>query len=413
MTSNRASHFARRAALTFCLLAGCNSKGPPSAALPPAEVTVSRPLVQEVTDSIDYTGTTAAVASVEIRARVTGFLDQIHFQPRQKVKKDQLLFTIDPRPFQHAFDSAKASLASLQSELVKAKFDAEKVADLFKEGNAAKDELVAKTSRRDALIADIAKVTAELETARLNLDWCSVTAPINGRISRNLVDPGNVITADVTPLANIVDDDPVYVYFNASEHDVLTVRQQILKEAAEAEGKPATSQGEIRGAHWPLQMALMTERGYPHKGELDYTAPEVNSSTGTLQVRGVFSNPDAYLLAGLFVRLRLPLGKPHSALLVTERALGSDQGQRYLLVVNDKNVVDYRPVRVGSLQEGLRVIESGISANDQVIVNGIQRVRPGVTVKPVAAPMPVMPADPNGANGQANKAPATQPGGKP
>lgn len=374
--------------ILVAILGGCgtddkNSKAP----APPAEVTVSRPIVREVSDSIDYTGNTAATAAVEIRARVTGFLEKVHFEPRQKIKKDDVLFTIDPRPFQHALASAKAIMESHQSELEKAKFDAEKVSELFKEGNAAKDEFVDKTSRRDALIADIAKDAAQVETAKLNLDWCTVTAPISGRISRNLVDPGNVITADVTQLANIVDDDPLYAYFNASERDVLIVRDQIRKDASTS----GTDLPEIRKSHWALYMALMTEQGYPHKGEVDYTAPQVESGTGTIQVRGVFQNPDSYLLAGLFVRLRLPLGKPRNAMLVTERALGSDQGQRYLLVVNDKNIVEYRPVQIGSLQEGLRVISSGISENDQIIVNGIQRVRPGITVKPVAAPMPVPP----------------------
>jgi len=369
---------------------GCGSGPPPTSAPPPAEVTVSRPLVQEVTDSLDYTGTTAALATVEVRARVTGFLQKVHFEPRAKVRQGDVLFTIDPRPFDLALASDKATLEAKKNELTKAQFDAEKVADLFKREVAAKDEYVEKTSRRDALIAEVARAEAQVRTAQLNLDWCSVTAPTNGRISRNLVDPGNIVTADVTLLANIVYDDSIYAYFNASERDVLILRERARTEAAAASGIPA-SQPEMRDQHWPVQMALMTEQGYPHQGMLDYTAPQVDAGTGTIQVRGIFPNPTGSLLAGLFVRLRVPIGKPKPALLVTERALGSDQGQRFVLVVNDKNVVEYRPLKIGSLQEGLRVIDAGLTPSDWVIVNGIQRVRPGVTVKPVQAPMPTPP----------------------
>jgi RND family efflux transporter MFP subunit len=375
-------------ALTVC---GCRSAPPSTAALPPAEVTVSRPLVQEVTDSLEYTGSTVALAAVDVRSRVTGFLEKMHFEPRQRVRAGDVLFTIDVRPFQSALDRAIADQESKQAQLVKAEFNADKVQALFREGNAAPDELTRETSDRDMVRAALAASKAAVEQAKLERDWCQVTAPISGRVSRNLVDVGNIVLADQTVLANMVNDDSVFAYFNISERDALTIRERTLAEAAASSGGTAVSQPELRARQWPVYMALMTERGYPHVGILDYSAPQVDASTGTVQIRGVFDNPAGRLLAGLFVRLRVPIGKPRQALRVTERALGSDQGQRYLLVVNDKNVVEYRPVNIGSLQEGLRVIDSGVTANDWVIVNGIQRVRPGVTVKPIQAPMPALP----------------------
>jgi RND family efflux transporter MFP subunit len=180
----------------------------------------------------------------------------------------------------------------------------------------------------------------------------------------------------------------VYVYFNISERDILTLRATARAER----GDPTTPLPELRELRWPLQVGLMTEEGFPHEGVIDYADPAVDASTGTQQVRAVFENQDGALLAGLFVRVRVPLGKPYMALTVTERALGSDQGQRYLLVVNEKNVVEYRPVKVGTLQQGLRVITGGLGAQDRVIVSGIQRARPGLTVSPVETTMPELPA---------------------
>lgn len=357
----------------------------------PTVVTVSRPLTRDVTDALEYTGTLAALQSVEVRARVTGFLDKLHVEPRAKVKKDEVLFTIDPRSFQNELDAAKANLELKKAQLEKAEFTAKKTEENYKQGVASEQELVDALANRNGLRAGVAAAEAAVNTAQLNRDWCSVQAPLDGRISRNLVDSGNVIVADSTVLANIVNDESVYVYFNASEQDILRLRDRFR-----AENPGVTSLPGIREMRWPFQLGLMTEDGYPHDGVLDYSAPELDASTGTQQVRGVIPNQDGRLLPGLFARVRVPIGDPYQALLVTERALGSDQGQRYLLTVNDKNIVEYRPVKVGTLQDGLRVIVAGLSATDRVIVNGMQRVRPGATVKPEETSMPVRPAEDRG-----------------
>lgn len=373
------------------LVAGCKDSAPP-AAPPPTEVTVSQPLQQQMTDAVEYTGTTAAPASVDVRARVTGFLEKVSFEPRARVSTGDAIFEIDARPFKAALDRVQADVKAKEAQLVKAEFDAKKIADLFKDGMASADEMTKETANRDAVRAAVAAAKAVAEKSALDLSWCKVTAPITGRISRNYIDAGNIVTADQTVLARITNDDSLYVYFNCSERDVLTIRERERQEFLAGGGSPG-SEPDVRQMKWPILLGMMTEEGFPHVGVMDYTSPEVDPATGTLQVRGVFPNPGGVLLPGLFVRVRIPIGKPYSALVVTERALGSDQGQRYLLAVNSKQVVEYRPVTVGTLQAGLRVIAQGLNESDWVIVNGIQRVRPGATVKPIQSAMPAGPAN--------------------
>ncbi len=364
--------------------AGCE-RAPAAAAPPPAEVTVTQPVAQPVTEALEFTGTTAALESVEIRARVTGFLEKVHFQPRAKVNPGDVLFTIDQRPFHNTLDQAKAAEASLKAQLDKAQWDLDKEEDLMARGAASQDELTEARTTRDSLAAQVGEAQARVSNAQLNLDFCTVTAPIHGRISRTLLDPGNLVAADSTVLASIVNDDDVYAYFNASEHDVLVFREHVRQLRA-ADGRTLQAVPDITVLRPPVFLGLMIEDDCRHPGYVDYTSPALDPSTGTIQVRGRFPNADGQLLAGLFVRARLPLGKPRPALLVAERALGSDQGQRYVLITNPQNVVEYRPVKIGDRHDRLRVITDGLKLDDWVIVNGLQRVRPGVTVKPVQAP---------------------------
>ncbi len=370
---------------------GCRSN-PVVPVPPPAEVIVSRPLQRSMTDAVEYTGTTAAPESVDVRARVTGFLEKVLFEPPARINAEVAIFEIDARPFKAALDRAEAEVKAKEAQFVKAEFDANKITGLFKDGMAAADEMTKVTANRDSVSAAIAAAKAVAEQSSLELSWCRVTAPIAGRISENYIDSGNIVTADQTVLARITNDDTLFVYFNCSERDVLTIRERSRQEFIAGGGSPA-SQPDVRQVKWPIFLGLMTEEGFPHEGVIDYTSPEVDASTGTLQVRGVFPNPNGVLLPGLFVRVRVPIGKPYEAVVVTERALGSDQGQRYLLAVNPNQVVEYRPVTVGTLQSGLRVITQGINENDWIIVNGIQRVRPGATVKPIQSAMPAGPAN--------------------
>lgn len=375
----------------YCLLVSCvpllaaGCKKPPAvAALPPAEVSVATPLAESVMDSIEYPATIQALNTVEVRARVRGFLDRINFTPRQKVKQGDLLFVIDPRPFQVALEQAKAALEARQAELEFAKYEKGRIDALG--ANAAARERSESLAKLNTATASVAEAQAAVNEAQLNLDYSRVIAPARGRIGRNLVDVGNLINADQTTLATITDDDSVYAYMNVSEQDVLRLRrkyrttQPVSPETQEETGQRPNDRGTV-------YLGLMDEKNFPHQGWIDFVDTRVDPKTGTITVRAVFPNSEGNLLPGFFGRIRVPLGEPRTALLVPERALGMDQGQRFLLVVNDQNVVEYRKVKVGVLRDEMRAIEEGIGAEDRVVIRGLQRARPGSTVVPHTAPI--------------------------
>ncbi len=372
------------------LLTACERQGAAPPTAPPAEVVVSAPLTREVVDELLCTGSTQALDTTEVRPRVTGFIEAVKFQPLDIVKPGQVLFEIDAREFRAARDRAQGEVTMREALLRRATFEFNKLEEIRATGAVSEQEYADAMANRDAAAAALTSAQAALANAALQLEWCSVTAPIGGRISRDYFRNGDLVSANQTVLAEIVDDGRVYAYFNISERDLLTLRERAR--AQRVGGVAAANQPELRDLNWRVEIGLMTETGYPHVGVIDYAAPQVDPTTGTLQVRAVFENANRVLVAGLFVRVRVPVGAPYTALTVSERALGSDQGQRFLLVVNDKNEVERRPVRVGALQAGLRVITEGLRPDERVIVEGLQRVRPGLTVKPVVAPMPTGPA---------------------
>ncbi len=372
---------AARICVLACLpavVAGCGKHGGEAAApSPPAIVTVSRPLVREVTAYLESTGTTQAIASVDVRARVRGFLQSIKFAPRAWVEKDALLFVIDPEPFQVALDQARSQAEAARARLAFAEFEKKRYDELGE--NATERERAQALSERDAARAALASAEAAVAEAELNLKWAHVTAPISGRISRNLVDVGNLINAGENLLATITNDEYLYAYFNVSEQDVLRLRRRYG-----ASPKPSTTTlPTTRPAdRAPVFLGLMDEAGYPHEGWVDYVDTRLDPGTGTISIWALFPNAEKAIMPGFFARIRIPLGQPRPELTVTERAIGLDQGQRFLYVVNDRNIVEYRRVDAGLLQDGLRVIHEGIGRDDWVIVNGLQRVRPGATVEP-------------------------------
>jgi RND family efflux transporter MFP subunit len=357
-------------------LVGCE-KEQSKLVLKAPEVTVATPIEQEVVEALTFTGTTQAIETVDIRARVKGFLDKILFEPSGKVTKDQLLFVIDPRQYQAAVDQAKADLDAKKAQLEFTAYEVKRLEELAKKDVAAQYELVQAVSRRDDTLAAIAAAEAALKNAQLNLEYTQVKSPINGRISRNLVDAGNLVgEGGNTLLATVVQDNPIYSYFSISERDYLTLKRKFgMKKNAAMD-----QVGSKKIA--PAFLGLFDEQGFPHAGHVDYADPMVDSNTGTLQVRAVFPNDDGLLIAGLFVRIQIPIER-HRAILVPDVALGADQSGRYLLIVNDKNQVEYRPVKIGTLFDRMRVITQGISKTDRVIVNGIQRARPGSLVTPM------------------------------
>jgi RND family efflux transporter MFP subunit len=350
---------------------------------PPPKVTIAKPLQQAIIDYLEFTGTTHAFEEVEMRARVAGFLQSIEFTPGNLVEKGDLLFVIDPREYEAELNAAEAELGSAEATLKRAQTEFDRAQKLFKQKAGAETDVVKWRGERDVARAAVLRAKAKVEKAGLDLSYTKVTAPLSGRVSRNLVDLGNLVgESEPTLLTTVTRYDPMYVYFNLNERDLLKVmamnRNEIEKKGLDP-AKDTEAKAEIS-----LFMGLANEEGYPHEGKLDFAESSVDAGTGTLQLRGVFSNPGSspVLIPGLFTRLRMPVEKRENALLVTERAIGSDQSGRYLLTVNSENVVEKKPIRMGQLVDGLRVIEEGLQPDDRVVVNGLQRARPGAKVDP-------------------------------
>jgi RND family efflux transporter MFP subunit len=408
----------------FCsigVVAGCS---PTDAYVPPAppDVTVSAPVRRSVTNYIEYTGTTKAVETVDLRARVKGFLKERHFDERTPVAKDQLLFVIDEEPFKVALDMARAKLAEAeaavkkaeqsktkevaeaqlaldQSSLGLARIDERRSKNLLERNAGTKEALDQSEATRRKSEAQVAADQAALEQAKadyttniqsakanvlaaqsdvrnaeINLGYCRITAPFDGRMSRRLYDVGNLVgDGQATVLATIYKDNPIYSYVSVSETDLLRFRQM------SREGKRKNFE---KGDQIGLELGLANESGFPHRGILDYADPSVDAASGTVLARGVFDNPDRVIVPGLFVRTRVVLDVRPDALLVPERALGTDQRGRFLLVVVKDNKVEKRHVREGAQEGRFRVIEEGLGPDDLVIVDGLQKARHGSPVKP-------------------------------
>jgi RND family efflux transporter MFP subunit len=362
-------------------MAGC-ARAPAEVPEEPAEVTVSRPVERDVTDYADFTGRTAAVDSVEIRARVWGYLDKVNFQEGALVKKGDVLFEIDPLTYRAALSQAEGNLASIQARVDRLDADLARARRTVSTGALSREEFDKVAGDRGEALASRAALKAAVERAKLDLQYTKVIAPVSGRVSRYVVTVGNLVQAGDqaggTLLTTVVSVDPMYVYFDVDEHTALRVRRLVR------EGKSDSP----RDGNFPVSLGLANEDGHPHQGTINFVDNQVNPRTGTIRVRGMFPNKDQVLLPGLFARVRTPIGRSHKALLVSERALDTDQGQKVLYVVNDKNEVVSRPIQLGALQDGLREITDGLKPGERVIVNGLQQVRPGVTVKPKLVDMP-------------------------
>jgi RND family efflux transporter MFP subunit len=343
------------------------------AAPPPPKVTVSSPVQQDVTFYYEATGNAAAVNSVDLVARVQGFVQAISYTDGQFVKKGTSLFTIEPEPYKLKVDAAKASVTSAQATLLVKQQDFARQADLLQRQVSAQVSYDQALAARDSAQADVQSAQANEQQAEINLGYTDVTAPFDGIVTARQVSIGQLVGASSpTTLATIVQLDPIWVNFNVSERDVLQVRAALAKE-----GRNTAA---LLGS--PAEVGLQTDEGYPHDGKLDYIAPDVDPSTGTLAARAILENANRTLLPGMFVRIRVP-GKPRPALLVPDVAIGSDQGGRYVLVVNKDYVVEQRKVEPGQSYGELRVIENGLTKDDRVVVGGIMQAIPGQKVDPV------------------------------
>jgi RND family efflux transporter MFP subunit len=363
-------------------LAGCVRVPSPAPEAAPAPVTVSHPIERDVTDYADFTGRTAAVDSVEVRARVWGYLDKVNFKEGAMVKKDDVLFEIDPRLYRADVERARGAVAQYEARVHRLERDYRRAKSLLARGAIGQEEYDAYEANYREAVANLDVARANRDLAELNLGYTKVTAPVSGRVSRYVVTVGNLIQSGDqsggTMLTTIVSVDPMYVYFDMDERSVLRIRELIRAGKAKS----------TRESEWPVALGLATDQGFPHQGTINFEDNQVNPRTGTLRVRGVFLNKDELLSPGLFARVRVPIGRAHRALLVTDRAIDTDQGQKVLYVVNAKNEVVSRPVRLGALQHGLREITEGLEAGERVIVSGLQQVRPGVAVEPKFGDMP-------------------------
>src|ERR1700761_8728574 len=341
---------------------------------PPAKVDVATPVQKSITRYLDATGNTAPVKSVDLVARVQGFLQSINYKDGSPVKEGTTLFTIEPETYKLKLDQAQAAQTGAEASLKQAEADYKRQADLVQRQAVSQATLDTSTSTRDNAQANLQQAQANTRIAEVNYGYTKVVAPFDGYVSAHLVSVGELVGASSpTQLATIVALDPIYVNFNVNEQDVLRIR-------AEAARRGITV-AELRKLQ--VEVGLQTEQGYQHQGTLDYISPTLNQSTGTLAVRGIFSNPNRTMLPGYFVRVRVPYDQQEKALLVPDSALGSDQGGRYLLVVNGENVVEQRHVQTGPLQDGnLRVIEDGLNPDDRIVIAGLLRAIPGQKVDP-------------------------------
>jgi RND family efflux transporter MFP subunit len=356
--------------LTILIASGCTKPAPALAPTKPAEVYVENPVIRTVTDYEDFTGRTEAVVSVEVRSRVAGYLNKIHFKDGIDVKEGDLLFEIDPRTYAATLEQAKANEALAKARLDRVQRDYDRISSLSGSTAITREEL-------DRVIGDRAEAAASLNLAKAskvlaetNLNYTKITSPVSGRISRRMIDAGNLVRADDTPLTTVVALDRIYATFDIDERTLLRIRRLVR------EGKVDSA----RSTKVEIQVGLADEEGFSHTGVIDFIDNKVDAATGTLRVRATLENPKLLLSPGLFIRVRIPVGRAHSAVLVPEESLASDQGQKYVYVVNDKDEVIYRRVKIGQPVGRDRVVTEGLEISDRVITTGLQRVRPGAKV---------------------------------
>lgn len=355
-------------------MGGCHKPAPSQRAATPPKVTVAKPLTKELIEWDEFTGRLAPVESVEVRARVSGYLQSTHFTEGTEVKQGDLLFVIDPRRYEAEFARANAELARAKAALELATAEAERAAKLVQTRSISAEEADVKAKTRVQAVASLEGAQAELEMAKLELDFTRVTAPIAGRIGRKQVTEGNLITGGpqaATVMTTIVALDPIYCYFDVDERSALKYRELVRQGR-----RPSALFTKI-----PAQMGLANETGFPHEGVIDFVDNEISATTGSIRARGVFPNKDRLMAPGFFARVRFEGSGKYEAMLVRDVAIGSDQGQPFVFVVAADGKVTQRHIETGPLEDGLRIIRRGLSPEDRVVINGLMSIRQGAAVQ--------------------------------
>jgi RND family efflux transporter MFP subunit len=354
---------------------GCGKSGTAQSAPPPPEVSVAEVLQKRVKDWDEFTGRLQAVETVEVRPRVSGYIDQVAFTEGKGVKRGDLLFVIDPRPYKADYDRAAADLKRFRTSLALALLEQRRVQHLKDSGAVSQEEVDERSSSVAQMEANVSGAEAALESAGLNMSFTRVTSPIDGRASRAEVTRGNLVTGGSnggTFLTSVVSIDPVYLYFEGDEATYLRYIQM-----ARAGERPSS-----RDAPNPVRVGLANEEGFPHAGTMDFVDNQVNAQTGTIRARAVLQNKDGLYIPGLFARVQLLGSSEYTAILIDDRAVNTDQNQKYVLLLGPGNKIEYRRVTLGRVIEGLRIVRAGLKPGDVIVVNGAQRVHPGMTVRP-------------------------------
>ena len=364
-------------ALIALAIAGCARNEAAEAPPAPPQVSVAKVIEKPITEFDDFTGRFTAVGRVELRPRVSGYISSVNFTEGHEVRKGDVLFVIDPRPYDAEYKRAEAELARAKTQLTLAQSELERAKTLLDARAISKEEFDARVSGAAQATANVQAADAALDAAKLNLTFTRVRAPISGLVSRAEVTAGNLVTSDQTLLTTLVSIDPIYVEFEGDE-------QVYLKYAAldRAGLRPSS-----REAKNPVWVGLADEQGTPHKGEMVFVDNELNPATGTIRARGRFDNRDRRFTPGMFARVKLVGSAEYNALLINDSAIGTDQSVKYVLEVNADNKVAYRAVKLGPVVDGLRVVREGLAPGDSIVVNGLQRVRPGMPVTPQVVAM--------------------------
>lgn len=363
---------------TILPLLGCKPSAPPAATAP--EIATAQVVSKRIKDWDEYTGRFQAVDSVEVRPRASGYIDEVKFREGQQVKQGDVLFVIDQRPYKADYDRARAGLELARSQYELAKLEAARAQKLKDSGAVSREELDTRLSQLNQQEASVSAARASLDSAALMLSFTKVLAPIDGRVSRAEVTKGNLVTGGNeggTLLTTLVSVDPIYVYFEGDENAYL--RYQSMARQGERNSS--------RDAHNPVRVGLADETGFPHEGHMDFVDNQLDVRTGTIRARAVLSNREGRFTPGLFARVQLLGSAEYDAVLVNDTAIGTDQSQRFVLVVGPNDTLQYRPVQLGRNVDGLRVIRKGLNAGEQIVVGGLQRVRPGMQIKPALGQM--------------------------